>query len=272
MALIIEPLVCPLFVPASRPDRYVKAAQSGADAIIIDLEDAIAAKEKQGARDALASYDLRGLPVRVFVRINPIGSDWIAEDLAVVARLAVAGVMLPKISRAEDLHVLQDKLGEAIPIIGLVESAMGIARLPEIAAVRGLFQLAFGSIDFALDIGAQHERESLILARTGMVLHSRAADLPAPLDGVTAAIGDNAATADDATYAARIGFGGKLAIHPAQVDAIRGAFRPNEAEIKLARRIIAAEEAAGGEAVQMDGMMIDAPVCARARRLLARIP
>ena len=265
-----KPPVCPLFVPATRPERFRKAAESGADAIIIDLEDAVAPAEKDGARDGLAQGHLAGLAVPVFLRVNGGAAPWHEADLAAASRLPIAGIMLPKTESAGDLDRIAKKLGQAAPVIALVESARGIAQLSQLGQAPNLAQIAFGSVDFALDIGAAHERDALAMARGAVVLYSRVHELPAPLDGVTVATRDIPLLSSDSSHAAHMGFGGKLAIHPAQVETIRTVFRPSQQEIDWAKRVLAAEKDAAGAATQVDGLMIDAPVCERARRILAR--
>ena len=264
-----RPLIAPLFVPASRPDRFRKAAESGADAIIVDLEDAIPAAEKDPAREALAG-NLNDLPVPVFLRVNGRSTSWHDPDLGAAASLPIAGIMLPKTESAGDLKLVAERTGPAVPVIGLVETAVGIAGLHRMAEAPNLAQIAFGSVDFALDINAAHERESLAYARAQIVLYSRVHGLPAPLDGVTIATTDTDLLLSDSLHAAALGFGGKLAIHPAQIRAICETFRPTAQDVAWARRVLAAEQEAGGTAIQLDGMMIDAPVCERARRILIK--
>jgi len=265
-----RPLIAPLFVPATRSDRFRKAADSGADAIIVDLEDAVPAAEKERARDALADGALDSLSVPVFLRINHWTTSWHDNDLAAACGLPVAGIMLPKTESANDLARIARSLGPDVPVIALVETAIGVANMRQIATASNLAQIAFGSVDFALDLAAAHERESLAFARSQIVLYSRVYGLPAPLDGVTLATGDHETLASDSTYAAALGFGGKLAIHPAQISAIRTAFRPSPHEVDWANDVLAAERAAGGVATQLDGEMIDAPISERARRVLAK--
>lgn len=263
------PLTCPLFVPATRPERFRKAAESGADAIIVDLEDAVSPVEKDGAREALAE-NIVGLSVPVFLRVNGRATSWHEFDLVAASRLPITGVMLPKTESAEDLDQVAKRLGPAIPIIALVETARGLVQLNQLGSASTLAQIAFGSVDYALDIGAAHQRDALALARGTVVVYSRVHGLPAPLDGVTLATNDIALLASDSAYAAGMGFGGKLAIHPAQIETIGQAFRPSRQEIDWATRVLAAEKDAAGAAIQVDGQMIDAPVCERARRIIAR--
>jgi citrate lyase subunit beta/citryl-CoA lyase len=149
----------------------------------------------------------------------------------------------------------------------LVETARGLAACRDIACAAGVTRLAFGSIDYAADLGMAHVRDALLIARAEIVLASRLAGLPAPIDGVTTAIDDDETIADDARYAAALGFGGKLCIHPRQIPPVRRGFAPSDAELAWARRIIVAPE---GGAVSVDGTMVDAPVRLRARQILVR--
>jgi citrate lyase subunit beta/citryl-CoA lyase len=247
-----------LFVPADRPERFAKAASSGADAIIIDLEDAVAPAAKAAARAGL-----RALPAgaNIFVRVNALGTPWHEEDIAALAGVPAAGIMLPKAESAEstrDLHRRSQK-----PVIALIESASGLAACRQIA--QNAARLAFGSIDFCTDLGAAHVRDALLTARSEIVLASRLASLPPPVDGVTTAIDDEALIEDDARYAHALGFGGKLCIHPKQIAAARRGFAPAADEIAWARRVLAAPE---GGAAAADGIMVDAPVRLRARQIL----
>ncbi len=267
--MTFRPPVAALFVPATRLDRLGKAATSGGDAIIVDLEDAVPPEDKARARDALAGA-LGTVGIPVYVRVNASVTPWHETDLDAARALPIAGIMLPKVEDAEAVERVASRIGGMLPVIGLIESATGIAALPRLTTAGNLAQIAFGSVDFALDIGAQHDRAALSYARAAIVLHSRAGGLPAPLDGVTLAIGDAAALFDDCTHAAALGFGGKLGIHPSQMPMILSAFLPSKADLDWARRVMAAMEAARGAAVQLDGMMIDAPVHERARRTLLK--
>ena len=192
----LETIRAPLFVPADRPERFAKAATSGADAVILDLEDAVAEGAKETARSALRS-DFTDKPV--IVRVNAIGSAAFEADLAAVATLRPDAIMLPK---AEDVHqigALNDVL--PCPVIALIESARGLAIARKIAATKGVVRLAFGSVDFCADLGCAHAREVLLAARFELVLASRLAGISAPLDGVTVLLDDLSATSEDAAHA-----------------------------------------------------------------------
>lgn len=249
----------PLFVPAHRPDRFAKAAASGADGLILDLEDAVPAAEKDAARAALA-VDFTTLPV--LVRVNARGTSWHDADLRAVKALRPAGVILPKTASAQDVAMLRQATG--LPVLALIESAEGLAAARSIAA-GGAARLVFGSIDFCADLGVAHDRDVLLPVRSELVLASRLAGIAAPVDGVTVALDDPAACEDDARHARRLGMTGKLCIHPRQIDAVQRAFLPSAAEITWAQRVLAS----GDGAVSVDGAMVDEPVRIRARAILA---
>lgn len=255
-----------LFVPGDRADWFDKAVASGADVVVLDLEDAVAPDGKDDARSAVAQW-LRAPGSSACVRVNAVGTPWHATDLAAVAGLpGLAAVLVPK---AEDPGALTSVAEQAgVPVVALVESALGVHRAVEVAGAPGVARLAFGSIDYALDLGSSEDAEALLLARSTLVLASRVAGLPAPVDGVTAALDDDAQTVADARAARRLGFGGKLCIHPRQVGAVNAAMAPDEAEIADAAAVV--DTAGDGRAVRVGGRMVDAPVLARAREVLRR--
>ncbi len=259
----IAAIRAPLFVPANRPDRFVKAASSKADAVILDLEDAVATSEKDAARDALRTDFTDKL---VIVRINAIGTPWHDADIIAVGHLPVAAVILPKAEIPSTVMAVSYMLGGDIPLLPLIETANGLANARSIAALPGVSRLAFGSIDFCADIGCDHRQDILLPARFELVLASRLAGIAAPIDGVTAQFDDDARTHDEAIHAAALGMTGKLCIHPRQVGEVMRAFLPSDAEIAWARRVVASEDGAAS----VDGEMIDEPVRLRARSILAR--
>jgi citrate lyase subunit beta/citryl-CoA lyase len=257
-------IVTPLFVPGHRPDRFAGAAASGADAIILDLEDAVAVDAKAPARQGLRA-DFTGLPV--FVRINGPATPWHGEDLAAVLDKPFAGIVLPKAELGAPLEAVARAVrAKGMALIALVETARGLADARDIAALDGVSRLAFGSIDYCADLGCAHSREVLLLARSELVLASRLAGRPAPIDGVTVAVSDADQAKDDARHARDLGFGGKLCIHPRQIAPVMAGFQPDQSEIEWARRVVAS----GDGAIAIDGAMVDEPVRIRARSILAR--
>ncbi|WP_108610429.1 CoA ester lyase [Aminobacter sp. MSH1] len=256
--------VAPLFVPGNRPERFEKAAASGADAIIIDLEDAVPAEAKEAARAALRA-GFTDLPV--LVRINAAGTKWHLDDLNAVSQMPFAGVILPKAELSAELISLVEARRAVFPhVVALVETGRGLADAREIAKLDGIRRLAFGSIDFCADMGCAHTREVLLSARSELVLASRLAGKIAPIDGVTTAIDDATAVTEDARHASEFGFGGKLCIHPRQVPHVLAGFRPETHEIAWAERVLSS----GDGAAAVDGQMVDEPVRVRARSILLR--
>ena len=251
--------IAPLFVPGNRPDRFANAAASCADAVIIDLEDAVSPDAKAAARVAL-HVDFTTKPV--FLRINAAGTVWHVDDVMAANAWPIAGILLPKAEASINLGQVAGRHN----LIALVETARGIADARALAAHPRVARLAFGSIDYCADIGCAHSRDAMLAARSELVLASRLADIPAPLDGVTVAFRDGAATEDDARYAATLGFGGKLCIHPDQVPAVFHGMRPSEDEIAWAEQVSRTGDGVG----VISDTMIDAPVRLRARLILDR--
>lgn len=258
-------ILAPLFVPAHRPELFEKAAQSGADALILDLEDAVPREAKDRARAALRT-DFTGLPV--IVRINALGTPWFEADLLAVMALKPAAVMVPK-AEASALATLVDAQARdaGLPVIALIETARGLADAEAIARMAGVTRLAFGSIDFCVDLGCAHTSEALAQPRFALVMASRLAGRAAPLDGVTTSLDDAELIQSEARRARDLGFGGKLCIHPRQIGPVRAGFAPDDEEIRWAERILAS----GDGAVAIDGAIVDEPVRLRARAILARM-
>ena len=255
-----------LFVPGNRPDRFDKAWNAGADAVILDLEDAVPAERKTAARQAVASWLSGDRPV--FVRINGAATAEFGDDVAALTRPGLAGVLLPKAERRAEIAALSIMLPETARIIPIVESALGVWNALELASAPRVWRLAFGSLDFMLDTGIGGEGEELLYARTRIVLASRVAGILPPLDGVTTALEDEGRLAADVERSRRLGFGGKLCIHPRQVKAVNEGFQPTLGEVSWARGVVEACDARSGEAVRFEGGMVDRPVLERARRIL----
>ena len=264
-----------LFVPATRPERFVKALASGADCIIVDLEDAVAEGSKDSAREQLAQHLPQLTPAqltRTVVRINAVGTRWHEADLALLRNWTMHGatVMLPKSEDSGALRGVAQKLGDGARIVALIESLAGLDAADALAREPHVVRLAFGHLDFQLDVGihATADEPELAFARSALVAASRRARLPAPVDGVTTDTRSAERLAVDARRARAFGFGGKLCIHPNQVAGVNEAFGHTEAERAWARRVL--EEAArhGGEAFSLDGRMIDLPVIRAAEAIL----
>lgn len=254
-----------LFVPGARPERFDKALAAGADAVVIDLEDAVAPQAKDEARRAVAAWLDPSRPV--VLRINAAGTPWFEDDLALCGQAGVRAVMLPK---AEGPQTLARVLAAgARALLPLVETAAGLAALDAIAGAPGVERLVFGSIDLQADLGLRDALEDELNPwRLQLVLASRLAGIGAPIDGVSTAIDDPARLREDALRARRLGCAGKLCIHPKQVAGVHEAFAPSTAELDWAHRVLEAARASGGAAVAVDGKMVDRPVLLRAEQVL----
>lgn len=264
-----------LFVPATRPERFAKALASGADAVIIDLEDAVAIGEKAQARHLLAQA-WTGLAAgereRVMVRVNAANTPWHGDDLALLRGLGVAGVVLSKAEHADQLLHATSALGSECALVPLIESVAGLDAADALARSSQVLRLAFGNIDFQADAGLAcgPDQAELMPVRLALLLASRRAHLAPPIDGVTVELRDAERLKRDLQSSCNGGFGGKLCIHPSQVAAVNAAFTPSLADIDWARRVVAASQTANGGVVSLDGRMVDAPVLLLAQRVLAR--
>lgn len=267
-----------LFVPATRPERIAKALASGAGAVIVDLEDAVAPDDKAAARTALLAAiqtlarEKRG---RLLVRTNAAGTPWHADDVAAVAACVAQGLAGAMVAKAESAAVLQAMaraLGPQGLLLPLVESNAGLDALDALARAPQVVRLAFGHLDFQVDLGMAcgADEAELLPVRLALVRASRRAGLAAPVDGVTTATDDSERLARDTARSRRMGFGAKLCIHPAQVMPVQAAFAPSPDELAWARRVLEAAPAHGGAVFRLDGRMVDAPVLALAARLVAR--
>lgn len=260
-----------LFVPGNRPERFDKAAGAGADLVVVDLEDAVAPDEKEPARRLALAWS--GI-TRAVVRINAAGTDWHEGDLdgiSAAGRTGPVAVMLAKADAASVASVAR-RLPADVPILALVETALGIRDAFALAEIPAVTRLVFGSIDYSLDLGivpTPPAEDELLLARSTLVLASKAAGIAAPIDGVTRDLDDLELVERDARRAKNLGFGGKLCIHPRQLAATRTGFAPSEAEVARARLIVAAST--DGAAARLGGEMIDAPVLSQALRILAEV-
>ena len=259
-----------LFVPGSRPERFAKALASGADAVIVDFEDAVEASLKAQARENLESFLDANPEARVRVRVNAAGDPQQAADLELCGRLpGVTGILLPKAERAMQVRIAASS---GKPVWPLIESARGLLALGEIAACEGVERLTFGGLDLALDIGMGSGTQAAAVVydqvRLSLLLHSRVNDLQPPLDTVFPAFDDAEGFAATIRHGRDLGLLGALCIHPRQVAVAHAALAPGADELDWARRVVEASQG-GAAAFQVDGQMVDAPVLARARRLLA---
>ena len=276
-----------LFTPGDRPEMLRKAPDAGADVIVFDLEDGVAPQRKPEARESVR--DVIADPTfdpdcEVCVRVNATESDAAADLETVLDPAATDGdgrrldsVMLPKAASAADVRTLEDELAKydvSAPILALIESAAGVLAAPEIAAARATDALVFGAEDLSADIGATRTAEGteVLYARERVVIAAAANDCAA-IDTLVTDFEDDRQLREDADRSVRLGYDGKLAIHPAQVDPINEAFTPTAEEIEWARRVLEAEREADAEGrgvFEVDGEMVDAPLVAQAERVRAR--
>lgn len=266
-----------LFVPADRRERFEKAARSGADAIILDLEDSVAPSAKDKARDAVATYLAMPADVNRFVRINPLDADTLVADIG--AARGADGLVLPKAEGAASVARVQRAWGADCPVVLPIatETPAAVFQLGSYAGVQGLAGITWGAEDLPAAIGAVTSREDdgaytppYEMVRALTLFGAHAAGVAA-IETVFPAIRDVEALARYAARGARDGFTGMLAIHPAQVAVINAAFTPAPDQIAQARRIVEAFAAAPEVgALQLDGRMIDAPHLKQARALLLR--
>lgn len=262
-----------LFVPGNRPERFAKALASGADAVVLDLEDAVATDAKDAARAAVAAWAAAADPrqrARAVVRINDVGSEHHAEDLRLLVAAGLPSVMLAKAEGPEQIAAVRAAAGD-LQVLALIESACGVHRAEAIAGAAGVARLVFGTLDFALDLDLDIDAyfDGLVYAAGRLAVASRIAGLTAPVAGVTPQLGDPDRLLADLGWARRHGFGAKLCIHPAQVEPIHTALAPDPQALHWARRVLAADHASPG-AARLDGRMIDRPVVLAAQRTLAR--
>ena len=291
-----------LFVPADRPERIAKALASGADAVIVDLEDAVAPEAKSRAKQSLATWledQARAaasaapalpaggaaehfpvpLPTPLFVRLNGAGTPWFQDDLRVCALPGVHGIVLPKAQTLEELAAVRAAAPQRV-LLPLIETAVGVQAAVTLAGAPGVQRLVFGSLDLQADLGieaqadADGDEEALLTFRSHLVLASRLGGLAAPVDGVSTALQDDVLVQRDTARARRLGFGAKLCIHPKQVRAVHRGFAPSAEDVAWAHRVLqayeAAQQAGGHGAVAVDGKMVDAPVLRRAQTMLER--
>ncbi len=264
-----------LFVPGNRPERFAKALASGADAVILDLEDSVPLQEKAEARDAIRAQwsQLKVESSAVVIRINSPETEWGKNDLERLQDLSgLAGLMVPKCESAEMLHQVSNAF-PGVSILPIIESAAGYLNLRGIAQAKQVSRLVVGHIDFLADTGLQcsDDQQELNSLRFEVAMCSRISNLAPAVDGVTVSVDDDALIRRDTERSLRFGFGAKLCIHPKQIQVVHETLAPTIEQIDWARRVITAMEASGGAAVQLDGKMVDLPVVLQAQRILARI-
>jgi citrate lyase subunit beta / citryl-CoA lyase len=281
-----------LFAPGNHARRVEKAFTLGADAVILDLEDAVAVADKVATRRLVREALARPRACRGYVRVNAPVTEFCYGDLVAVIGEGVDGVVVPKIESAADLHAIDWLLANlehergltagSIDLMPIVETAAGVSRVERILQARSLRtypgpwrvkRLAFGAADFSRDAGLAPslEEDELAHARARIVLASRAAGFEGPIDSPWFQLRETQAFGRALERSRRTGFQGRLCIHPDQVPLVNAAFTPSDEELARAERIVAAfkaAEAAGSAAIEVDGQMVDIPVARRAQAVL----
>ncbi|WP_019671717.1 HpcH/HpaI aldolase/citrate lyase family protein [Psychrobacter lutiphocae] len=289
-----------IFVPAMRSDRFIKALNSGADAVIIDLEDAVDSADKQQARDNVSSFllgleqdsqQLSFLP-HIWLRINNISdepnnkgvanneeaatdkSEQRQADIALCQQLLhtrkLAGVILPKVTTAKQVHEVSELLN--CPVIAQIESALGMSNLADIVKTPELKAISYGRLDIANELnlraGSQAEHDFFVQLRIQMLLASKVQRLLPPIESIYANFKDTDGMMAAARYASDLGFSGMLCIHPSQVAVVNQAFNATQAQLAFAKQVMTHYKQTGESIFAIDGVMVDLPVILQCQRLL----
>lgn len=257
-----------LFCPADRPERYRKAFDR-ADAVILDLEDAVAPEDKTAARGHLIESELD--PARVIVRVNPADSDAFIADLATLSQTDYRRIMLAKAESPKRVA----RIDQRFEVVALCETAKGIAQADRLAALDNVIALMWGAEDLVASLGGTSSRKAngryrdIARYARSRVLLAAGARGKAAIDAVHLDIGDAKGLATEAADAAASGFSATACIHPSQVAVIRDAYRPDDASVAWARQVLTAAEGERG-VFSVDGRMVDEPVLRHARSVLER--
>ena len=275
-----------LFVPATRPERFDKAANSGADAVIIDLEDAVESADKPQAREHIAEYvaqydkrktdraevALKSGTTELWLRLN--NDAHLTEDLVLCQSLAehevISGIVLPKVTKASQVELVFESL--KLPVVAQIESAQGISQLEAIAQSEGLMALSYGRLDISneldLTAGSQAEQDFFTHLRIQIRLVSQAHNLTAPIESIYADFKNEAAMKATAGYVSDLGFSGMLCIHPRQVNIANQAFKASDSQLAFATKVIEHYQKTGDSTFAIEGVMVDLPVILQCQRLL----
>ncbi|HCN16913.1 MAG: CoA ester lyase [Psychrobacter sp.] len=266
-----------LFVPATRIDRVAKAFASDADAVIVDLEDAVAQEDKAQAREALKKYyddqnDTQNHQP-IWLRINQAGSQAFPKDIALCQQMPkIAGVLLAKAEKAADIEYVHQRTG--LPVIALIESAAGLYHIDSMAKTTGLIAFSYGFLDLCNDLRVQAGTPSAdIIAnqiRYQLILTSKIHQLAPPIDTIYPDFNDGAGLRARVQLWSQMGMLGMLCIHPKQVATVQQALQPTASELEFAQRVVAEYEQSGQAVFKIEGEMVDAPVIERCRQLLAK--
>ncbi|MGO2020503.1 HpcH/HpaI aldolase/citrate lyase family protein [Psychrobacter sp. FME61] len=262
-----------LFVPATRIDRVVKAFNSGADAVIVDLEDAVAAEDKAQARKALQQYHDSADYQPVWLRINKAGSDAFIQDIQLCQQLPnLAGIVLAKCETPLDIE--QAHQGTGLPVIALIESARGLYQIDAMAKMSGLAAFSYGFLDLCNDLRVQVDTPAADIVanqiRYQLVLTSKVHQLAPPIDTVYPDFHDDEGLNDRVQLWSQMGMSGMLCIHPKQVVVVQQTLRPTDEAVLFAQQVVTEYERSGQAVFKIDGQMVDAPVIQRCLQLLSK--
>ncbi|MGO2506667.1 MAG: HpcH/HpaI aldolase/citrate lyase family protein [Psychrobacter alimentarius] len=266
-----------LFVPATRLDRIEKAFASGAAAVIVDLEDAVAQEGKAQAREALKNYyddqNEKHTYQPIWLRINRAGTEAFFEDLALCQQMPkLAGVLLAKAEQAGDIEHVYQFTG--LPVIALIESATGLYQIDSMAKATGLAAFSYGFLDLCNDLRVQVGTPSADLIanqiRYQFIVVSKVHKLAPPIDTIYPDFNDEAGLRTRVQLWSQMGMSGMLCIHPKQVAIVQQALQPTDKALEFAKRVIEEYERSGQAVFKIEGEMVDAPVIERCRQLLAQ--
>ncbi len=261
-----------LFVPGNRPERFAKALASGADRVILDLEDAVALADKAQACTAIADWvsSLASQEAdRLLVRINDVTSPCHLDDVLWLKRTGIRCAMLSKCEHPEQVAQVLAHMPAGSGVLPLIETVRGVLAANVIAQADRVDRLAFGSLDYLLDLDLPGPGFALDAAALAIAMASRAANLPPPVAGVTPEL-DVAQVQSELAHARALGYGAKMCIHPMQVAVVREAFLPDAQSLAWAQRVLTQwQQSNGAGVIQVDGQMVDKPVLLRAERILA---
>ena len=262
-----------LFVPATRMDRVSKAFASGADAVIVDLEDAVAQEDKVQARQAVRSYYHSQDYQPIWLRINRAGSAEFAHDIALCQQLPnLAGIILAKAEQSVDIEYVHHYTN--LPVIALIETALGLSQIENMAGATGLLAFSYGFLDLCNNLNVQVGTIAAdIIAnqiRYQLLLSSKINQLLAPIDTIYPDFNDDNGLSARVQLWSQMGLSGMLCIHPKQVAVIDNALQPSDAALDFAKRVIAEYQRSHAAVFKIDGMMVDAPVIEHCRQLLEK--
>lgn len=261
-----------LFVPATRIDRVEKAFASGTDAVIVDLEDAVATTDKVQARKDLQVYYNSQDYQPIWVRINKAGSEEFFKDVVLCQQMPnLAGVLLAKAEQASDIENAHNMTG--LPVIALIETALGLYQIDSMAKSAGLLAFSYGFLDLCNDlqvhVGTAAADVIANQIRYQLLLTSKVHQLLAPIDTVYTDFNDGKGLGQRVQLWSQMGMSGMLCIHPKQVATVKQSLQPTDADIEFARRVIEEYERSGQAVFKIAGQMVDAPVIERCRQLLS---